>query len=201
MRDSIPLKGMSDPKSWVDKYADYLYRYALTRLREKRLAEDMVQEAFLAALKSRNSFAGQSSEKTWLVGILKNKIMDHFRKSHREISIEDVINFQSAGDDDFETGGKNTGQWKINKRPADWMIDSSDPAEIDEFWRFLKLCLSEIPKQIADIFILREIEGLENREICNEIDVNPTNLRVMLHRARKQLRRCLEANWIEKDKQ
>lgn len=199
MRDSIPQEDMSDPEFWVDKYADYLYRYALTRLREKRLAEDMVQETFLAALKSKNSFAGQSSEKTWLTGILKNKIMDHFRKAHREVPIEDVINFQSV-DDDFETGGNNSGQWKINKRPADWMIDSSDPAEINEFWKFLELCLSRIPKQCADIFVLREIEGLENKEICNEIDVNPTNLRVMLHRARKQLRRCLEANWIEKDK-
>ncbi len=199
MRNSIPKGGMSDPEFWVDKYADYLYRYALTRLREKRLAEDMVQETFLAALKSQDSFAGQSSEKTWLVGILKNKIIDHFRKSHREISTEDIETFQSAGDEDFETGGNNTGQWKINKRPVDWMIDSSNPAEINEFWKFLEICLSRIPKQIADIFILREIEGLENKEICNEIGVNPTNLRVMLHRARKQLRRCLEVNWIDKD--
>ncbi len=191
---------MSDPEFWVDKYANYLYSFALTRLREKRLAEDMVQETFLAALKSRNSFAGQSSEKTWLVGILKNKIMDHFRKSHREVNAEEIENFQSVDDDDFESSGKHTGQWKINKRPADWMIDSSDPAEINEFWKFLEFCLSRIPKQIADIFILREVEGFDNKEICNEIGVNPTNLRVMLHRARKQLRGCLEVNWIEKDK-
>jgi len=199
MRDSTPPENMSDPEFWIDKYADYLYSYAFTRLREKRLAEDMVQDTFLAALKSQNSFAGQSSEKTWLVGILKNKIIDHFRKSHREVSVEDIEIFQSV-DDDFETGGKNTGQWKINKRPVDWMIDSTNPAEIGEFWEFLKLCLSQISRQVADIFILREIEGLENIEICNEIGINSTNLRVILHRTRKQIRRCLEVNWINKDK-
>jgi RNA polymerase sigma-70 factor (ECF subfamily) len=200
MRDSTSRNSLSDPESWVEKYADYLYRYALSRLREKRLAEDMVQETFLAALKSQSSFAGQSSEKTWLVGILKNKIMDHFRKSYREIRADGVINFRSADDDDFETGGQNSGQWKVDRRPAEWMIDPSDPAEVNEFWKFMESCLSQIPKQTADIFILREIEGLESGEICNEIGVSPTNLRVILHRARKQLRRCLEVNWINKDK-
>jgi len=200
MSDSSPQESLSDPESWVDKYADYLYRYALARLREKNLAEDAVQDTFLAAFKSKNSFAGQSSEKTWLVGILKNKIIDYFRKSHREISIEDIESYQSAEDNDFETSGKNRGQWKTSKRPADWMIDSSDPAEINEFWKYMEFCLSQIPKQIANIFVLREIDGLENKEICNEIGINPTNLRVILHRARKQLRRCLEVNWIKRDK-
>jgi len=199
MSNSTENKIMSDPENWVDNYADYLYGFALTRLREKRLAEDMVQETFLAALKSRHNFAGHSSEKTWLVGILKNKIIDHFRKSHREIRAEDIETIQSSDDTDFETGGNKAGQWLVNKRPANWMIDTSNPAEIGEFWEFLRLCLSQAPKQIADIFVLREIDGLDNKEICNKIGVNPTNLRVMLHRARKQLRRCLEINWINKN--
>jgi RNA polymerase sigma-70 factor (ECF subfamily) len=199
MSDSDKNKIMSDPENWVDNYADYLYGFALTRLRENRLAEDMVQETFLAALKSRHSFAGQSSEKTWLVGILKNKIIDHFRKSQREISAEEIEAIQNYDDPDFETAGIKTGQWLSEKRPADWMIDPSNPAETGEFWKFLKYCLSQAPKQIADIFVLREIDGLENKEICNKIGINPTNLRVMLHRARKQLRRCLEVNWINKD--
>jgi RNA polymerase sigma-70 factor (ECF subfamily) len=199
MSDSDKNKIMSDPENWVDNYADYLYGFALTRLRETRLAEDMVQETFLAALKSRHSFAGQSSEKTWLVGILKNKIIDHFRKSQREISAEEIEAIQNYDDPDFETFGIKTGQWLSEKRPADWMIDPSNPAETGEFWEYLKYCLSQAPKQIADIFVLREIDGLENKEICNKIGINPTNLRVMLHRARKQLRRCLEVNWINKD--
>ncbi|MCP4583100.1 MAG: sigma-70 family RNA polymerase sigma factor [candidate division Zixibacteria bacterium] len=189
---------LSDPDTWVDKYGDYLYRYALARLRDKRQAEDAVQETFLAALQARSNFAGQSSEKTWLVGILKNKIIDLFRKSERESKHEDIDAYYTSADDDFAQSGANIGQWQINRRPADWAIDSSNSSEVNEFWEFLMACLSQVPKKIADIYVLREIEGFENEEICNKLDVSATNIRVMLHRARKQLRRCLELNWLEK---
>ena len=201
MRKQNTENKLSDPETWVDKYADYLYSFAMTRVRDNNIAEDLVQETFLAAIKSRNSYAGHSTEKTWLVGILKNKIIDHFRKSQREVNVEDIEAGYPREDDDFEITGNKSGRWKVNKRPADWMIDSADPAEIGEFWEFLRFCLSEIPKQIADIFVLREIDGLDSEEICNKINIKPTNLRVMLYRARKQIRRCLEVNWINKDKQ
>jgi len=81
---------LSDPERWVEEHGDYLFKYALVRLRDATRAEDMVQETFLAALKGGDKFAGRSAEKSWLVGILKNKICDHYRKASRETSFTDM---------------------------------------------------------------------------------------------------------------
>src|SRR5438874_1815080 len=81
---------LSDPEHWVEEHGDYLFKYALSRLRDPGKAEDMLQETFLAALKGRKTFRGQSAEKSWLVGILKNKICDYYRKASRETSFTDL---------------------------------------------------------------------------------------------------------------
>src|SRR5438552_17591458 len=78
-----------DPSTWVDEYGDYLLRYALSFVRDKQIAEDLVQETFLAALQSRSAFGGNSSERTWLVGILKHKAIDHYRKARRQNQFEE----------------------------------------------------------------------------------------------------------------
>ncbi|MHC4945232.1 MAG: RNA polymerase sigma factor, partial [Planctomycetota bacterium] len=85
MSDSL----LSDPATWVDEHGDALYRFAITRLKDPEAAEEIVQETFLAALKAKDSFKGRSSERTWLIGILKNKVIDHFRKMSRERPVTD----------------------------------------------------------------------------------------------------------------
>jgi len=187
---------LSEPTDWVEQHGDYLYRYALGRLRDADIAADLVQETFLAALQAREQFAGRSHERTWFVGILKRKIVDHFRKSGREISLEDPDTVGEELDKHFLSAGGRSGMWKSRRRPADWMIDPADPAEQEEFREFLQRCLDELHPRLAVVFVLREMEELENEKICNTLDIRPTNLRVMLHRARLQLRRCLELNWI-----
>src|SRR5580765_5439737 len=106
-----PSSGLSDPERWVELYGDYLFKFALTRLRDTAKAEDAVQETFLAALKSGKSFAGRSSEKSWLVGILKNKIYDYFRKASRETSFTDLEFYSDEESDRFEPGGMGKGGW------------------------------------------------------------------------------------------
>jgi len=187
---------ISDPEMWVELYGDYLYRYAFMRLSDRVVSEDVVQETFLAALKARHNFAGQSSEKTWFVGILKRKIVDHFRKTGRMDTTDDITKYVQGKDKEFLISGIKPGNWKTGQRPAEWMIDTADSVEINEFWEFLKACLAELPRRFAEAFILREMEELETEELSNVLEIKPTNLRVLLFRARKQLRRCLEINWI-----
>jgi RNA polymerase sigma-70 factor (ECF subfamily) len=182
---------LSDPEHWVDEHGDYLYRYALFRLHDAQLAEDMVQETFLAALHAQERFSGRSSEKTWLVGILKHKIADHIRKVSRERSFGDTESSIDIEEDLFDEAGK----WKI--APTAWDTDPSSTLENKEFWEVLKRCLSDLPDRLSDAFSLREMDGLSTKEICKLLNVSATNLWVMLHRARMRLRRCLELNWFE----
>jgi len=179
---------------WVDKYGDYLYRYALLRLRNKTVAEDVVQETFLAALQNVKQFSAQSSERTWLTGILKHKIIDHFRRSAREKPLEDSATFES--DEAFIHGGLKDGHWKQEHLPADWGNDPSSEIERKQFWEILERCLDRLPPKMAQAFVLREVEELSTGEICAILNITESNLWVMLHRARAQLRAGLEAEYF-----
>lgn len=178
-------------EKWVAGYGDYLFRYALLRLRHRQASEDVVQETFLAALKSYRNFQGRSSEKTWLVNILKHKIVDYLRKASRERAVRDE-EFEGWFEDVFEEHG----HWNsaAGKFPRDW--GASDPERAfqgQQFWKALQASLGELPSRVAEAFVLREIEGLETDEICQALGVTRNNLWVMLHRARMYLRHSLEA--------
>lgn len=182
----------SDPASWVANHGDALFAYAMKRVRERTVAEDLVQETFMAALDARDSFEGRSPERTWLVGILKNKIVDYFRKVGRELSFERT-GALGHDDPDFDS---STGAWQPERRPQEWQVNVADEVERREFWEFLTRCLNQLDQRHAVVFVLREMEELSSDNICNAMGLQPTNLRVMLHRSRKDLRRCLETLWL-----
>src|SRR5512134_647625 len=184
------LPPRSDPSAWVDRYGDYLFRYAMLRLRDRSTAEDLVQETFLAALSDRGSFSGKSSEATWLVGILKHKIADHYRRQTREAPLPngDLREHPDAGD------FNGAGHWTSG--PAEWGGNPADLYRQEEFLDRFRECLSGLSPNHANAFTLREIEGLGTAEICKVLNVTETNLWVILHRARAFLRRCLETRWF-----
>jgi RNA polymerase sigma-70 factor (ECF subfamily) len=184
--------GTVDPSDWVVRYGDYLFRYAMLRLSNRSASEDLVQETFLAAFKDRVSFSGKSSEATWLVGILKHKIADHFRRQSREGPLPDGNPSEQSGDDLFNAEGS----WATG--PTEWGGNPANLFRQKEFLVQLKKCLSGLPQNHANAFTLREIEGADTDEICKILNVTETNLWVILHRARMQLRRCLETGWFEK---
>lgn len=182
---------LSDPQSWPDLYGDYLYRFALIRTREASVAEEMVQETFLAAFQARDRFAGQSTERNWLVGIMKHKIVDHFRKAVREIPTEDMDRL--GAEEDADGTFDQDGHWKLDQTaPLDWPDDPGAAVEKKQFWDLLKRCLGELPPRMAQVFTLREVDEVSTDEICSMLKITPNNLWVLLHRSRKHLRRCLE---------
>lgn len=191
-KTTYPLR-ISDPSTWVDQHGDYLFRYSLMRVRNRESAENLVQETFLAAFESRDSFSGRSSEKTWLTGILKHKITDQFRKSFREKSITELQVDDEQTIDQFYDAVGHPKQY-----PKSWMPDPQALLHSKEFWEALHSCLGRLPERTACAFIMRELDDRSTEEICRELEITSTNLWVMLHRARLQLRELLEINWFEK---
>lgn len=192
------LSRPSDPERWVDEYGDYLFKHALMRLRDPARAEDMVQDTFLAALRGASRFEGRSSEKSWLASILKNKICDHYRKAGRETSFTDLEFYADEEKERFISEGFFAGGWIHELGPQEW---SEPGASLDSevFWRTYRDCANKLPKNVATVFNLREVDGVESQEICHMLNITPNNLWVMLHRARMALRRCLELNWFSKE--
>jgi len=181
------------PERWLDEHGGALYRYALVRVRDAHMAEELVQETLLAALQSRARYAGGASVRTWLIGILKHKILDQFRRAAREVSLDAAQSGGDADDDLVENSFVADGHWRA------MLTDWGDPRGIMEngqFWAILQYCLDRLPKRLARLFVLREVMEEGTEEICKDLAITPTNLWTMLYRARLGLRQCLDRNWV-----
>ena len=189
-----PSSGI-DPENWVEQYGDDLLGFAAARVRDRATAQDMVQETFLAGIKSAAGFAGRSSERAWLFGILRNKLADYYRLQNREEAITDTEAPLPEERGAFATSGLGNDGWVMKLAPKAW--ETPDGTLISkEFQDVLSSCLSRLPDKIAQVFRLREIDGVSSQEICKDLGVSANNLWVMLHRARMGLRRCLEVHWF-----
>ncbi len=184
----------TSPENWLNDYGDILYRYALMRVRSEATAEDLVQETLLAGLKAVDRFSGKSTVRTWLVGILKHKIIDHFRKNRHEIT---TLNDDETAEDVLAYQFDQQGNWKIN------LIEWGTPEKSmdnEQFWVEFNNCLSRLPQRMADLLLLRTIDGLETEECCALLGFGTDNqLWVTLSRTRVKLRLCLETNWFSKE--
>lgn len=186
----------SMPEQWLELYGDVLYRFSISRVRDPDIAEDLVQETLLAALKAKDNYAGRASERTWLIGILKHKIIDHFRNSARENTEEFDDSLTNYEDDDFFD---RQGSWRINL--AAWSKPDKS-LEQEQFMRVLQQCLDRLPPRMAQLFMLRELEGMESEEICKTLSISTlNNFWVMMSRLRVQLRHCLDLNWFDQQGQ
>lgn len=178
----------------VDEHGDYLYRYAMSRLHDQAAAEDVVQETFLSALQSGADFAARSSVRTWLTGILKHKVIDHFRRASRHVT------FDFSVDDTSEStyfGGD--GHWRADKSPSLWHETSESLLESREFMTVLEQCVAALPQNLSIVFTLREIEGLDSKEICRILNISYDNFCVIMHRARLRLRELLGHTWFSNE--
>ena len=178
------MTATDDSLSWLTEHGDHLFRHARSRLRSDELAEDAVQETLLAALSAR--YDGQASRRTWLTAILRNKIVDIIRTRAREVESPR----DEDGDEDWETLFRADGHWA--EALTEWRTPHSE-AELSQLRRALDLCVDRLKPTLAQIFSLRVVAGWETAEICKELGITTTNCWVMLHRARMQMRNCLQA--------
>jgi RNA polymerase sigma-70 factor (TIGR02943 family) len=178
------------PSDWISNYADALYAYAKPRVNDAQLAEDLVQETFLSAWKARDGFKGEASEKSWLFTILKNKIIDHYRKKSKEI-------IQSASEKDATDDFFNQAEhWTDKDQPLSWGVDGLDSLQQKEFFTVLEGCKKKLQHLQQAVFVMKYMEDLDAADICKALNITPSNYWVLIHRAKLGLRACLEKNWI-----
>ncbi|VAX00693.1 hypothetical protein MNBD_GAMMA22-2840 [hydrothermal vent metagenome] len=199
MKDEPQSSQLSQPEQWLNDHGDYLFNFAIQKLKNPAHAEDVVQETLLSALiasKKESQYLGKSSEKTWLTGILNHKIIDFIRKQVRELTIEDIV---ALSDSNMENGIDNLfdsrGRW-LNP-PQKW----GNPEELlhnRQFLTTLNHCLSKLNPTMTQIFSMKEISGKTPKEICNKLDITPANFNVIFYRIRMKLRQCIEHIWDKK---
>jgi len=177
------------PEKWVDQYADYLFNFAVSRVSDAELAKDLVQETFFAGLKSAKNYKGTAAERTWLIAILKRKVIDHYRKINSIKGKAEVrMNYSSQNDTD--------GDW-LEEQVADPLSTlENDEIENEELGLAIQECISKLPKKQSLVFTMKTIQGMSTEDICKELGINPSNLWVMIHRSRTALMSCLNQNWF-----
>lgn len=182
-------KNLLDPDKWVSRYANYLYNYTIVRVNNHEVAQDIVSETFLAAYRAKDNFQGKSAERTWLVAILKHKIIDHYRQKN---SIKGSAEVNVDWYDD-----ENTEDW-FEDRVDDYKNKNiGEEIENRELGKAIYACLDTLDEKQAEIFRLRTIENYDTEAICNEFDITPSNLWVIIHRARKAMVECLKQSWYD----
>lgn len=179
------------PEKWADNYADYMFHYTNSRISDYEMVKDLVQETFFAALKAMPNFRGDSNEKTWLISILKRKIIDHYRKKNSSKGQAEVHM-------SFYEDGEQKGNWLEERVPQDWGNEAEKNIENNELKSVLELCIDYLPSKYQNVFRMKTIDNIDSEAICKELEISSSNLWVMIHRARTQLRKCLEENWFNK---
>lgn len=185
---------IKQPSEWVDLYGDYLYRYALSRLKNPEVAADCVQDTFLAGIKALDKFDGRLDIKFWLRGIMRNKIVDQIRKSIKsqtvDISQEDEALMESMW---FKYSGIAT------TNPDPWEFNPRKQFDNKEFWAVFLECVDLLKNPIKQAFVLKMLEDKTTEEVCKVMDITPNYLWVLIHRAREQLKSILKEKWLNRD--
>jgi RNA polymerase sigma-70 factor (TIGR02943 family) len=176
-----------------------MLKFATLQLSNSHLAEDTVQEALIGALKNASSFGGRVALKTWVFGILRNKIADALRQKQRLVNVSSLLR-EDEDEEDFAALFDAKGFWQTDERPVGWSNPEESMRE-GQFWRVFEACLENLPGHQARVFMMREFVELDSHEICATVGITVSNLNVMLHRARLRLRECLENRWFVKGEQ
>lgn len=176
-----------NPEKWIDTYSDYLYNYAIVRVNDALVAQDLISETFLAGLKSKKNFKGEATERTWLISILKRKIIDHYRRSNSAKGKAEIhISYRN----------EEEGDWLEENAADPFDKTAEDTIENEELRLAILECMEKLPKKQAAIFKLKTLEDYDTEALCKQFNITPSNLWVIIHRARKLMIACLEKNWF-----
>ncbi len=178
---------------WVAQYSDKMYSWAFHKTSNKELAEDLVQETFLSAFKAIDGFKFDSQPKTWLFRILNNKIIDHYRKKARNIesSADDELISRKATDSLFD----NKDHWASNIDFTNWEEEEHLLDNL-EFKKVLSGCIGKLPEKWRVAVESKYQKDKKASEICKDLNLTQSNYWQVIHRAKLQLKICIEKNWM-----
>ena len=185
-------------KRWVEMYSDKMYSWTFYKTNSKEIAEDLVQDTFLAAFQSISKFEGKSDPKTWLFAILNNKIAEHFRKIYRNPILSENQANPNEGESFFDTLFDSNGEWQKEERPKEWHNTEAHLLDDVAFVKVLQACMDKLPANWNAVIQLKYLEEKKGDLICQELGIAPTNFWQILHRSKLQLRKCLENHWFKK---
>lgn len=186
-----------NPDSWLKSYGDYLFSYCMLRVNHRETAEDLVQETLISAFRARDTFRGDSTEATWLITILKNKIIDHYRKKD---VLRDADDYLSSTDSDFSENffDAANGHWLRQAAPGAWSDAADSGVEQREFQEVMQACIHKMPPKLVPVFIAKFFDDEDSETICKVHNISASNYWVIIHRAKVLIRACLEKRWFLK---
>lgn len=177
----------SDPTTWVEQHGDCLFAYAMSKIRNREVAEEVVQETFLAALRHQDQYRGAGEHGAWLMGILKRKVIDHFRSASKQpMALEEDDSVVSS----FFDG---TGHWTTEAAKTSAL--RLDSIEREEFREIFSKCIERLPSLQSMVFLMKEVEEKDGEEVCKLAGITSSNLWVLMHRARLRLAECIKTRW------
>jgi RNA polymerase sigma-70 factor (ECF subfamily) len=174
---------------WVELYSDSMFTWAFSRTSRREVAEDLVQDTFVAALHGFDKYEELSNPKTWLFSILNHKIIDYHRNHFRKQELIQVV--------DSENYFRENGSWKQEEMPHNWQDDEANLLDNAEFRQILEKCMNKLPVSWFSIVQMKYLEGNKSEEICQDLGITITNLWQVIHRSKLQLRKCIEINWLK----
>lgn len=186
------MDGMN-PADWIVLYGDLLFKYAKARVQDTAVAEDLVQDTFLSALKHWEGFRQESAVKTWLFSILKNKILNYYRKAAKELLISGLAPEDLPQNPYFTPGGK----WNGKQSPKAGRSENLTELEAKEFYKVLRSCREKLQELQNAVFTLKYLDDMNSQEICKELEISVSYYWTLMHRAKLQLRKCMELNWVK----
>ena len=195
MNKSFPEPGAaatSAPDQWVTLYGDLLYQYCLPRVHDQSVAEDLVQDCFLSALRSLSSYRGEASEKNWLIAILKNKIIDYYRRKASGQVVATLQTSDAATDDMFT----DHDHWESDRAPVS-SISADKDLDQKELKRLIEHCHKRLKALQQEVFTLKYLAEMDSTDICKVLGISASNYWVLNHRARLQMRECIEKHWYK----
>lgn len=177
-----------NPNRWIERYSDYLFNYTISRINDREMAKDIIQDTFFAGLKSMKNFKGEASERTWLISILKRKIVDYYRKIN---SIKGQAEVRMTYNTD-----EHEGDWLEERVEDEGSLNPQDALENAELSDAIYDCLDQLSEKQATVFKMKTILNYDTETICNELKITPSNLWVIIHRARTAMAECMEKSWF-----
>lgn len=178
---------------WVTEYTDSLLSWALYKTSDQYIAEDLVQETFIAAFRSIESFKQSSHPKTWLFGILNYKILDYYRASNKKFETYD---YSGSSSDELDFSFNERQHWKNESEPHYWSESDQNLLDNPEFRSVLNDCISRLKPDCQTVIRLKFIDGEKSDRVCQDLGITPTNLWQIIHRSKLQLRKCLNTHWF-----